>query len=332
MKVLILGDPHFRAEMPYSSSLPDGRKDEWEGVKNTLLEEAKKCDAIVLMGDNLNSRNNPSIVLREFVEFLNGFGEKPVHILIGNHERQGSNTALDFLDRVNHPNWNVYSEISERQIGDGVHATFVPYMTPALLGLGTKEEAEGHINGLNQSDIAFFHHAITGTSNTEFFDEIMIDQSKLKFGFTFGGHVHKHEKLADNVIVTGNLMTHEVGEHEKFAWIWDSNTNKAEEIKLPVRGIYKFVWEEQTEQSTEIPMNSIVKCYVTDKKTNIEDVKTFLEPFDASLIVEQYPSERQKVHVQDGALDTSIESMLKVYAEAKGVDYADLMGGLELIK
>jgi DNA repair exonuclease SbcCD nuclease subunit len=330
MKIAILGDPHFRAEMPYASSIDDGRKGEWESVKKTILDTSKKCDAIVLMGDNLNSRNNPSIVLREFVEFLNGFDEKPVHILIGNHERHGENTALDFLDKVQHPNWHIYSDITESvEIGNGIYATFVPYMTPALLGLGTKEEAEGHINGLAKADIAFFHHAITGTAGTEFFDEIMIDQSKLKFGFTFGGHVHKSERLADNVVVTGNLMTHEVGEHKKVAWVWDSEKNTAEEIELPVRGIYKFIWEEQ---GIVAPSTSIVKCYVTDKNTDLEEVKEFLKQFDASLIIEQYPSERQKVHVQEGALDTSIESMLKLYAEAKSVDYNDLLAGLEIIK
>lgn len=334
MKICIVGDQHFRLEQPYSSAVSDGRKGEWEAVKKTIHDTAKGCDVIVLLGDGLNARHNNSSVIREFVEFLNGFGDKPIHILIGNHERYGTSTALDFLDKVNHPNWTIYSSVTEDvQLFLNVSATFVPYMTPALMGVETKEDAENILNDLKKADIAFFHHAITGTKNTEFFDEIMIDQSKLKSGFTFGGHVHKPERLSNTVIVTGNLMTHEIGEHRKMIWVWDSVTNTALDIPLPVREIHKVDWNNDPDKIFGgIPDNSIVKCIVTIRGTDIDLVHETLKRFDAHLVVEQYQSEREKTHFEGGALDLGIENLLKLYAEAKGVVYEDLKSGFEMIK
>ena len=88
MKICIVGDQHFRYQLPYASSFKDGRRAEWEGVKEEIYKTADKCDAVVLLGDNLNTRHNHSSVNREFVDFLVrlGLGNKPVYIISGNHE------------------------------------------------------------------------------------------------------------------------------------------------------------------------------------------------------------------------------------------------------
>lgn len=287
---------------------------------------------VVLMGDNFNARHNHSSVINEFVEFLQGFGQKPVHIICGNHERYGMHTALDFLQKLEMPNWHVYTTIQQGiQLGS-VNATFIPYTTPAMLGVDTKQAAEREIATLlKPADISFAHHAITGTKGTEFFSEVMLDKNLLAktFGMSFGGHVHKPERLGNTVIVTGNIFTQEVGEERKMVWMWDSITNTTLEVPLPVRGIYKVTWESQL---LEMPDNSIVKCYVTDKNSKIDEVKAALKRFDAGIIIEQYPSEREKVHFEDGGLDLSIEGLLQMYAKVKNLDYNDVKEGFELIK
>jgi len=332
-KVCIIGDIHFKAELSYSSSVSDGRRSEWEAVKRTIHKTAKECSAVVLMGDNLNSRNNPSAVLKEFIEFLKEFGDKPIHILVGNHERQGLTTALDFLDKVKYPGWHVYTDITGGvDIGDKI-ATFVPSVTPAILGVETKEEAADIISNLPKADIAFMHHAINGTSGTEFFNEIIVDKDKLKFGMTFGGHVHKAERLSDKVIITGSIMTAEIGEHKKSVWVWNGDDNSVEEVPLPVRGIHKIDWDENFEKNLEaIPQKSIVKCVIEDKKASITLIKDSLKGFDSALIIEQYPNERSKVDYGEKGLDLSVESLLKIYAKNKEVSYKDLSEGFMLIK
>lgn len=332
MKILVVGDQHFRFEHSYASAIPDGRRSEWEAVKKTIHDAAKNCDVIVLMGDNLNARHNHSSVIREFIEFLKEFGDKPIHMLVGNHERFGEHTALDFLKKVNHPNWNIYSTITENvMLGDKI-ATFIPFCTPAMLEVATKEEAETIINNLRGVDIMFAHHAITGTEGTEFFNEVMIDKSKLKHEMTFGGHVHKPERLSNTVIVTGNIFTQEVGEHDKCVWVWDSLTNTTLEVPLPVRGIYKVGVEKTYNTFIHIPDNSIVKCFITSRDLDVNVVRKDLERFDAGIIIEQYPSSRPKVHFESGGLDLSVENLLKLYAENKGLPYNELKEGFELIK
>ena len=136
--------------------------------------------------------------------------------------------------------------------------------------------------------------------------------------------------MSKNIQGTGNIFTHEIGEHAKSIWVYDTETKEIEEVPLPVRGVYKTIWEEKDAKEA-IPSHSIVKCYVTDRRTSLDDVKAFLQFFDASIFVEQYPSERQKVHFAEGALDLSTDNLLRLYAETKDIPYADLKNGLELI-
>lgn len=330
----IIGDMHWRLELPYSSTVPDGRKSEWNDALDKIIKIADTCDVVVLLGDVFNSKHNHSSVIHGLVDFLKRLGDKEIYMISGNHCRYGEKTALDFLQKIDHPNWHVYTKVTGGvQIGN-IKATFIPFMTPAILCVETKEEAEAVIlENLGPTDVAFCHHAVEGARTSEFFDgEIVLDKNKMEslFGLTVYGHIHRAERLSAKVLGTGSVFTQEVGEPGKSIWVWDSKTNEIEEISLPVRGIYKIIWEEG--DRLEIPDHSIVKCYVTDKATDLDAVQRVLARFDASIIIEQYPNERSKVHFEEGGLDLSVESMLGKYAEAKGLSYEDLKEGFELIK
>lgn len=335
MKALVVGDIHMRQTLPYSELFQDGRKTEWTGVLDKIVETAALCDNVFLLGDVLNSRHNHSSVIRELVEFLKRFGNKDIYIISGNHCTYGLHTALDFLQKLGKSNWHVYTTITQAvQLFPGITATFIPYTLYATLGVATKEEAEkALIESLAPADVSFSHHAFAGGKSTEFFgSEIVLDTDKMSklFGISFFGHIHKAERLSPNVQGTGSVFTQEVGEYGKSIWVWNSDTKTTEEVPLPVRGIYKIVWEEGVR--LDIPDHSIVKCYVTDKGTDIETVRNVLQRFDASIIVEQYPNERAKMHFEDGGLDLSVEGLLKLYSDAKGLEYSDVMGGFELIR
>jgi len=343
MRIEIIGDIHLKYELSYASAIKDGRRSEWEGVKRVIYNTSKNCDAIVLLGDCFNTKHNHSSVVREFVEILQNLGEKEVHILVGNHSRYGVSTALDFLKEIKHNNWHVYTEPTLTTIA-GQEAMMIPFMTPALLGVETKEEGSKKIVDMfpkNAIPLAFMHHAISGSSfcgfPVELMNEIVLPKKDIEqhFSHTFAGHIHSKQNIFPNIYVTGSIFTNEMGEHSKSIWVYESDGTidvKVEEIPLPTRGIYKIIWEKRNIMTEEIPPNSIVKCYVTDRATNIEDVKKGLEVFDASIIIEQYQSERQKVHFESGVLDLSVDSLLKLYAEAKKVSYEDLKSGFELIK
>jgi len=345
MKILICGDQHFRFELPYATAIGDGRRLEWDLVKKTIYDTAQECGSVVLLGDGLNSRHNHSSVIHEFIDFLKGFGDKEIHILAGNHERYGRNTAIDFIKRMNHKKWFIYTEPTETKVCD-ISAMMIPFMSPALLGVETKDEA---VKVLVKTfpkakfPLAFLHHAIGGSSingkkmdfSIDFFNEIIISRKDLenKFDTIFGGHVHEKQRLSPRTIVTGSIFTQEVGEHEKSIWTYEGD--KIEEIPLPVRGIYKMIQDRSywvAPHPASIPKNSIVKCYVTNRQLDIESIKKFLSEFDAYLLVEQYPNERKKIHFESGTLDLSVDNLLELFAKEKNISYQDLKEGFDLIK
>jgi predicted phosphodiesterase len=342
-KILIIGDMHFRLEKPYGSLFKDGRKGEWEEIKTRIIEAAKDCDSVILLGDNFNLRHNNSEVIREFVEFLQAFGEKEVYVISGNHEKVGTRTALDFLKQLNHKNWIVMTEPSYIH-GDGYGMTFIPYMTPATLGVETNEQGaqkllefarEHHTPGY-----AFCHHALSGKTSDGIdcstFNEIVLPRDEVSklFKKTLYGHIHTSE-VSGNLIGTGSVPTQEVGEIEKFIWTLDTDTDEVEKIKLPCKGIYKAVITKKTFEkldTVDIPEHSIVKAIVVEDGIELKDLEEKLQRFDAFMIVEQIPHRRQKVHFEEGKMDTSVEGLMKVYAEAKNINLSDLLEGLELIK
>lgn len=346
-RICIIGDQHWRAELPYSSSFTDGRKKEWDDVIKTIHDTAKNCDAVVLMGDNFNSRNNTSEVLKNFVNFLKKFGEdKEIHILVGNHERQGISTALDFLEKINHPNWYIYSQPTQTKVA-GQEAMMIPYMTPALLGTETKEEGlKAILDKFPRSawPIAFCHHGVAGARihgmPIDFMNEIVLPQKELEqhFSHVFAGHVHGKQHIFPSIYMTGNIFTHEVGEHEKSIWVYESDGTidvEVKEVKLPVRQIHKVevgATDEGFFNIASIPNNSIVKVIVTDRSVVMDEVRKAVERFDANIIIEQYPNERVKTHFEEGGMDLSVENLLKLYAEAKGLPHSDLLEGFNIIR
>lgn len=340
MKILVVGDLHFRGTLPYGSAFSDGRRPEWEAVKDAIHKAAEDCDEIVLLGDNLHNRNNPSVVLHEFIRFLNGFHGKNIHILLGNHEKSGKNSAIDFLKATHKDNWFVYTDIHFDISFADKKATFIPYVTPADLFVETIEEGSKQIlDKLPANDICFVHLAITGTANTDYFNEIMLEKDKLQalYTMTIGGHIHKSEFLSPTVLVAGSVFTSEVGETNKTVWIYDTETERGtppEAVMLPVRGIYKVEVTDSNLYTAfrSIPPYSIVKCYITDRRVNVDVIKTILEKYDATVLIEQYPRERAKVHFTEGSLDLSVENMLKVYAEVRKIDHHDLLSGFDMVK
>lgn len=344
MKILIVGDQHFRYELPYAPLFEDKRRGEWKEVLSTIQQAAASSDAVVLLGDNLNSRHNHSSVVREFVEFLRGFGDKPVYILAGNHERYGRETALDFLERLGNRNWFVCTQpMNGISIVPGKTATFVPFLTPGFLEVPSKEEALTNALGLmGRSNYCFMHHAIAGASvhgtMVDTFNEIVFPREELeaRYSHIFAGHIHGSQRLSEKTLMTGSIFTQEVGEIAKSVWVLDTDDDSVTEVPLPVRGIYKVELGPESIGATRlldtIPYKSIVKCLVTVKGQDIEGIRYALKRFDASLLIEQYPHERRKVHFEQGGLDLSPENLLRVYAEEKKIDYEELRAGFDLIK
>lgn len=341
MKLLLVGDPHFRYQLPYAQALEDGRKGEWNAVKEMIHTEAEKCDAVILFGDNFNSKHNHSSVNTEFVEFLNKFGTKDVYMIAGNHERFGHETALDFIKAMDVPNWHVYTEPTHIQVASGESFQFLPYMTPGTVQASNNEEARDTVMSLLKPAHYLFHHHIVESTKWEGGDSSIVNELVLpatveeNYNMVFGGHIHQASRVTDKTWVVGNIFTNELGEHEKFIFTLDTTTNTVEQKKLPCRPIYK-VEVKQGVSYADIPTYAIVKATVHDpffvgQRAHISGV--LFAHVDAFVLVEQFSKQRKRVDLATtGALDLSIDNLLKIYCDQRKVSFPDIRTAFDLLE
>lgn len=347
MKILIIGDTHFRDNLSYADYVEDRRIPERNEILNFIIDHSNDCDCVVFMGDFFNSKNNSSETNRLAVNFLERFNDKDIYIIAGNHEKKGDGkTAMDFLAEVKKRNWNIYTkpksvtisylDASSLDASKSMKIDFLPYMLNSELGTETCEESTKKIvESLTGGDILFAHHAISGTTfngiKTDTLKEVVLPKEVLeqRYKKLIAGHIHQ-DQIVDNTLITGSLFTDYVGEVEKFIFKIDDQFN-IEKIKVPAREIHK-VENPTVAKLMSLPANSIVKAIITDKEIDIDTLKATLKRFDAHLLIEDYASERTKMHIEEGAMSFEIESLLKLYSESKDVDLPKLLKGLQLIQ
>lgn len=337
-KILCIGDLHFKDNLSYSEYVKDQRIPEKKAILDSIVKSAKDCDHVVLMGDNLNSKNNSSETIREFIAFIEKFDNKEIYVILGNHEKKGNGqSALDFMKEIKRPHWHVMTTPTDMVI-DGQKVSFLPYMSKVELGMNFDEEAtEILMEGLGGGSIIFAHHAISDTLgnayglSTNEFKEVILPKDELekRYKLVVGGHIHAPQQQG-RTLITGSVFTHDIGEKKKFIWKVDLEDMEVEKIKLPCRELWKV--ENPVQQELDfIHSSSIVKCIITSKDIDIKWIKKELKRFDASILLEQYPKERTKIYFDEGSMDLSIPNLLDIYSKEKKVDIKKLMEGFSLI-
>jgi len=335
-KILIIGDLHIKSTLSYNDYIKDGRGREEQEVLDFIVEQSKDCNSVVLLGDNLNSKNNSADVIRKFTAFIECFENKTLYIISGNHDKKPSGeSAFDYLKEVKNKNWNIVTN----EVKEFNKLIFCPYFTNQELDSKTNEDASKKLfKMLPDGDALFVHHAIAGSKAKEtpvsIFDEIVLNKEKLtkKYKKVFAGHIHSPQVM-DNVIMAGSIFPNEVNEKEKFVWKLNLDTFVVEQIKLPGRMIVGL--ENPTVADLEsLPKNSIVKITITDKekKKDIDKLKEKLEQYDAGILVENIPTERKKLHTDHNIIDLDVEGLLKLYCESKKIEFKNILEVFNLIK
>lgn len=335
--ILVIGDLHFRDRLSYSDHVD--RTKEREEVLDFIVDQAKDCDIVVSLGDVFDRRDPPASVTRDVAAFFERFKGKQLFIISGNHDKKasGGTTALDFLREIGDKHWRIFTRPQAGIEIEGRRVDFLPHMYKGELGVQNDEEGMKVImSQLKKADILFHHHAVSdtlaGQVSTNLFNEIVLPKTELErnYKLVVGGHIHT-PGVYGKTVVTGSVFNCDMGETGKFLWKVDTKDLTVNQVALPGRQIHKVNVSEKT-TFKGIPISSIVKCIVTDKKLDIEKLKKELDSFDASLIIEQYPEERERVHFEDGAIDLDVVNLLNVYAKARKIDINILTKGFDLIK
>lgn len=335
MKYLIVGDLHLKEKLGYSEYVADGREKEKKDVLDAILELSKGCDKVVFLGDQLNGRNNPSEVIKEFVKYIERFKQE-VFIIGGNHEKVGDGkSAIDFLKEIKNKKWHIITNEVVEIDGD----VFCPYFYKGELECNTHEEASKKLlEMLPAGKNLFIHHAISGHNikgiRTDELNEIVLPRAKVTklYENIFCGHLHSaYCDPKNNVIYAGSIFTNEVNEGAKYVYTMEEG--KITEHLLPTREIVKL---ENPDVKTidSFSKRAILKVVLSEKPSEevLAAIKESMSLQDGSILVEDYKTERKIVKFEDGDLDLDISNLIKIYAKEKNLDLGKLQAGYELIK
>jgi len=335
-KILVVGDTHFRSNLSFADYIDDKREPEEKEILDFIIKQANDCSTVVFLGDLMNSRTNPPEVIKKAVNFIEAFDGKELFILKGNHDDYGGKSTLDFLAEIKNKRWCIITNKIEEKNG----MVFCPYFTKQELDEKTNEDATKKlIKMLPDGNILFVHHAISGSKSKEIpvsvFDEIVIPRLKLekRYKQIFGGHVHT-PSMINNIIIAGSIFTHDVNEINTYVWKLNTTTMEVEQIKLPGRAIYKLE-NPKLENLKKLDKSSIIKVVLTIKydKKDMAELKDMLSEFDASMVIENIPTERRKLDIGKGTmLDFNIENLLQLYSKERNIPLEKLKAGFELIK
>jgi len=348
MKIGIIGDLHFKEKLSYDDCIEGGRQSEVDEVVSCIHSSFADCDYVVFLGDNFDKKNNPSSVIKRMTEMIETISKnkKQVFIIAGNHEKYGDgSSAIDYLKAVDGKNWTVVTNSVESfSLEDGKRITLCPYFYHTEFQLDNYEEAQKVLlNKLseNASDILFHHHAVSGSQTTsgqlaDLFHEIILPKTFLEstFGSSFGGHVHKPAHLSPKTHVAGSIFAQEVGEIDKFVFIYDTETGGTEEIKLPGRAIRKI--DIKPGEVLPICLRTIAKvCFGQDISSEDKDKikEECLKKYDGCVFVEeaQYVRVKDETKTDKHVSDLSVEEMLELYASSSNVDITLLKKGYNII-
>lgn len=332
---MIIGDLHFKAEMGYADYVKDGRREEKKNVLDFIVKLANDCQGVVLLGDNLNNRNNPSSVIKEFVSFVERFRGKEIYVLGGNHTKIGTgSSAEDFMKEIENPNWHIITNKIEK-INNLV---FLPYFYKSEVGVNTNEKLKNYlVKNLPEGDYLFGHHAFSGVKddyiNSEFFNEVLmpLDKLKDKYKKIFIGHIHQACQI-DNLYQVGSTFTHEAGEYQKRCCILDLENDSVVSHILPNRAIYKLDNPSALEIQS-LPDDCVAKIFIRPSNPDYLSIKELLTNKNISFnIIEKVEQKRDKFVEEENLVDLSLNDLLKIYAKQKNVSAKSLLEGFDLIK
>jgi DNA repair exonuclease SbcCD nuclease subunit len=325
---------HFKEHLGYYDHVEDARDGELSQILDFIVDNLSDCDKIVFLGDNFDKKNNQSMVIKRFIEFVERFNDKEVFILAGNHEKENfGRTAIDFLREIKGKNWHIIT----RDIQKFDNMVFVPFFTAKELELSSTKEASEHlVSEINKQggEIIFAHLSLSGAMLNGLIDssvlhEIVLPLEKIN-GTVIAGHIHSPQTILGKHIIVGSVFNNDANDNGKIILkIEDGVTTK---IDLPGRRIVT-VTDPTSKDLESIDRGNIIKAIFTKKTKETDDVKTILAEFDGHSIVRSFKERRKKSKLSGkNVLDMSIEETVKMYCSINEIEFSSIEKAFNLIK
>lgn len=208
MKIIAIGDPHFRVD-----NIP-----EVDMFMEKMEEFVKKesPDAIIILGDVLHTHERiHTIPLNKAYEFIQKMSLiSPTFVLVGNHDFIQNQQFLTENHWMNSMKFWKNVWIVDKVIHvklEGYNFVLCPYVPNGRFeeALNTLEDFEW-----NQSNCIFGHQEFYGCQMGAIVS-VEGDQWDLSFPNVVSGHIHSRQKVQENVYYPGSALQHAFGESEK---------------------------------------------------------------------------------------------------------------------
>ena len=264
MKILTIGDPHFRKNNVLESQ---------EMVEKLLVVARNRHPKIiVVLGDVLHRHETINVFPLNRAEemILNLSQIAPTFVLVGNHDRPNNSNYLT----EEHP-FNALKHWNNVYIVDKVmdvvlssyRFVFVPYVPPGKFmdALSTIEEP------LKNTNMIFAHQEFYGAKMGAIVSKAG-DEWSLENPLVVSGHIHDFDQLQPNIIYTGTPMQHSFGDKDDktISLFTLENGIQHERIDLGLtKKITKYITPEQLHTYTP-PENVLIKLKVRGEESAIK--------------------------------------------------------------
>lgn len=264
MKVIAIGDPHFRVENVVEVDMFMDRIER--------LCKKEKPDIIVILGDLLHTHEKIfTIALNKAYEFVRKMRDiAPTYVLVGNHDYIQNSQFLTENHWMNAmKDWDNVTIVDTvvDVVRNGVKLVFVPYVPNGrfLEALDT-----GDWKG---AECIFAHQEFAGCKMGAIIS-IEGDRWPEDYPLVVSGHIHSKQTPQPNIYYTGSAMQHAFGESEKNTipiFTFSPYSLREVDLELPRK---KIVYMDMDKVDEFVPKESQDQVKIT-LSGNYDEFKTF---------------------------------------------------------
>lgn len=358
---LILGDVHLGKSSPtnksFANSFITAKLSDQIRLLNFVHDMAveKYCENIIITGDIFEEPRADTECLNIFSDWIKSCEHENinVHIIMGNHDylRIGStiSTQLDIFSNFN--NVSVYKNIDTIYINNTA-ITLIPFMDRRYLNCETISEAKEELRSLinhelllipdSYKKICIGHIALEGAIYIG--DEVQDITNEIiapinyfdDFDNTWMGHVHKYQKLKNNVFHIGSMDVSNFGEclESKHFIIYDSLNNQYEEKELPIVKLQKISLNVESNEDLESKLSELefdnTLIYKLEVTYNNEDslgkagIKKILSKNNVNNVFTIQENKKNKIQEKkNNKLSFNLDVLENIKKYAEGISFKD---------